>query len=243
MTPKHILKVNEEIRSARSAVREQLESFSRGEWKRIPQEMDALSARTAQTQADILISQLNQPLSLKQDAVVRLEDMLLRLRVLRNKAARGQPILPDELIPINEYLSRYRWTSQLLALTAENYGKESDRETAVTNPLLHFQDTPVWERGEGKSDKLEQLIADFIVDLSSGDKLERIQRCDFCQAWFHSRRKPYDPNAGTFCCTKHQQKFWRSKPEVKEKRKKYQLQYYKDELSPVTRKSRKRKSK
>jgi hypothetical protein len=140
-------------------------------------------------------------------------------------------------------LSRYRWTSQLLALNAENYANESAREMAVTNPLLLFQDTPVWEEGEGKSDKLERLIANFIVELSSGDKLERIQRCDLCHAWFYSRRKPYDPDAGTFCCTKHQQKFWRSKPEVKEQRKKYQLQYYKDELSPVTRKSRKRKSK
>jgi hypothetical protein len=174
--------------------------------------------------ADNLIDELNDPQHLERESIARLKETLLALTELRRKARRGEPIQPDELQPVNATLARHQWVTQV-----EILGDDLRYKNILVSP--------------GAGAEVEESYLRTVITLAQNGMLDRIRRCDECSEWFYARRRHYDKAAGSFCSTKHQQKFWRHKPEVKEQRRKYQKKYYRDFLSPATRRSQRGKKK
>jgi hypothetical protein len=178
--------------------------------------------RVLKVAAKGVVYELNSAKRLTVGAVSRLADMLTALHALRAKGARGDLIHPDEAKPINEYLKRHRWVFQL------------------TIPGLDFQNMQVIDERE-LADTEEQRVADMVIFLASRGTLERVQRCNQCGTWFYSRRLRLDPTKGAFCSDACRKLFWRARPDVKKHLRKYQKDYYRDVLSPVTSRAVRRK--
>jgi hypothetical protein len=181
-------------------------------------------ADLARQNADCLIELLNDidkcTTDEQKEALRPIDQLLTWLAELNRRSVCGQRIHPSDLTPINDILRRYQWVTQWV-LTPDAF--------------LYPQSEPV-----DPKQSVEQNLSSMVVALIEHGLLDLIRRCDHCQRYFLAKRREW--RAENFCITEHQQSHWRKKPEVKEDRRKYQKKYYRDNLSPVTRKKRKRRA-
>jgi hypothetical protein len=186
-----------------------------------------MEAETKKRMAKGVIEELNNSRFLPTPAVERLTNVLTKLHALRLKEAYGEFIHPDEANTINEYLSQHRWVAQLVV---------------AAGPWLYFVNKEITDKSgmDAVIDLTEQRVAAMVIELASDGSLERIQRCDQCGTWFYGRLR-LDPRKGTFHSDACRKRFWRARPDVKEHLRKYQKDYYRDVLSPVTSRSVRRK--
>jgi hypothetical protein len=180
------------------------------------------TAELARSSAETLIERLNGIDNLspeEQEALRPIDALLIWLTELNRKSVCGEVIHPEELAPINEILARYKWISQWV-LTPEGYLYPQNQPADITQSLEHH-------------------LSETVVGLIEHGLLDLIRRCDHCNQHFLAKRREW--RRENFCSTEHQQAHWRKQPKVKAHRRKYQKQYYRDNLSPVTRKTRKRR--
>jgi hypothetical protein len=189
----------------------------------------------------ILIETLNTPEESEPEEVrARLRELkatLLSLSELQRKSLNRELFHPDELKPINETLARYKWITQYVVadVGAEDGGPDL---------VLYSQSEPAdgavsVDDAIGLSRLRIQRLSEWIVELAKADLLDLVRRCGYCQRWFFAKSR----YRGFFCTPQHQQAAHKSTPEFKEKAREYQKQYYRDILSPVTGRWKKRKRK
>jgi hypothetical protein len=179
---------------------------------------------SARSTAEHLIESLNgiEQRSLDEQEPLRQIDCLLTwLAELNRRSVFGEPIHPDDLKPVNEILARFKWITQWVLTSGGILYPQN--EMADVDPTWH---SAGW-------------LSSMVVDVIEHDLLDLIRRCDYCQRYYLAKRREW--RANNFCKTEHQLAYWRARPDVKEKRKKWQKKYYKDYLSPVTRKSSKKR--
>jgi hypothetical protein len=143
--------------------------------------------------------------------IAQLKVVLTTLNELQQRARKGRPVSEADREPVNQALARYHYFTQLEDITSEQ---------AI------FRPQPVG----APADDMGREFALHVVTVAQHGMLGRVRSCLQCHKWFLAPRRH-----SLFCNTAHQQKYWRSLPEVKAKTKKYQRDYYRDHLSPVTR--------
>jgi hypothetical protein len=191
--------------------------------KRNKHSLKKFAADVAQQNAECLIELLNDIGTCadkeQQESLLQLDRLLTLLAELNRRSVCGERIDPGDLVPVNEILARYKWINQWV-LTSEGY--------------LYPQNEPV-----DVAQSVETNLSGMVVGLIEHGFLDLIRRCDYCNRFYLAKRREW--RAESFCITEHQQAHWRKQPKVKAHRRKYQKRYYRDNLSPVTRKTRKRR--
>jgi hypothetical protein len=145
------------------------------------------------------------------EAQQRLKSLLLELSGVREKAGTGMEIGEAELGPVNKLLKEYPWVLQLRSAHPSRTAKRS---------FLFFVNRPAGPMEQGHT-WLEMILA-----LMSSGLLDRLRTCANCGCWFYARL----PKA-KFHSIPCRQAHFRSTPEFQEKNKKYQGNYFRQELS------------
>jgi hypothetical protein len=165
------------------------------------------------------------PVTLSEHAITRqdidrLKIVLTTLNELQQRARKGQRISESDREPINQELRRYHYFTQLQNIDSEQ---------------AYFRNEPVNEPGN----EMGRVFAQSVVAVAQYGLLGRVRCClqRHERPWFLATRRH-----SLFCSTPCQQKYWRALPEVRAKARDYQRKYYRNELSPVTRKQRRRKA-
>jgi hypothetical protein len=160
------------------------------------------------------------------EQIRELKAAVLALSELHYKAHHGEPFHPDETIPINAALARYKWVTEFVPTCSPGY------------MTLYSQSTPVFDvprsmdqNDPGRGVRMEKIqthwLSGMIVDLATNGLLDRVRRCSHCQKWFFAKRADR-----FFCSAAHRQAVYKSTPEFKAKASKAQVIYYREQLSP-----------
>jgi hypothetical protein len=148
------------------------------------------------------------------EAQKRLTSLLLELGAVREKSRAGLEIGSPELGAVNELLKEYPWVLQLRSVHPSRTAKRS-RLIFVNRPAVPIEQGHTW--------------LGMLLDLMSSGMLDRLRTCAHCGCWFYARL-PKAKYHSTSC----RQANFRSTAEFQEENKKYQRNYYREWLSPVT---------
>ena len=167
------------------------------------------------------------------EQIRELKAAVLALSELFYKAHHGEFFHPDETIPINAALARYKWVTAFVPTNSPGYMTLYSQSNPVNDDLPVSVDLNEFGPWEEKFDGPWKPKIDFhwlsasIVNLATEGLLERVRRCPYCQKWFFAKRADR-----FFCSAAHRQAVYKSTPAFQEKASEYQANYYRKHLSP-----------
>jgi hypothetical protein len=171
------------------------------------------------------------------EQIRELKAAVLALSELFYKAHHGEFFHPDETIPINAALARYKWVTAFVPTNSPGYMTLYSQSNPVNDDLpVSNGDLPVSMSIDRNAPGFglpwpQQIdfhwLSAIIVNLATEGLLERVRRCPYCQKWFFAKRADR-----FFCSAAHRQAVYKSTPAFQEKASEYQANYYRKHLSP-----------